>query len=100
MSYIKRILEGGHENNEIFEFLKKEGFEEGEGFKCESTMHYMVSGVYTVRFSLCEDHLSLYVEYNCGGHINDWDFHFDKDNFESFKEAYEESVDWAKSYIR
>ncbi|MED3440218.1 hypothetical protein P4393_12205 [Bacillus subtilis] len=100
MGYIKRALEGGHENNKIFEFLKKEGFKEGKGVAAEGTMHYVVSDAYTVWFDLCEDRLSLYSEYNCGGCIAEADFHFDKDDFESFIEAYKESVEWAKNQIK
>ena len=99
MSYIKRMLETKQNNADIVDFLISEGFESGSGAMGEGTMYYVASGDYTVWFALCEDYISLYAEYDCGGHVGDMKYYFKEDNLDSFKEAYAYAVDWAKSYM-
>ena len=99
MSYIEKELKGRPINTPIVNFLLEEGFSFGSGAKGEGEMYYVASGEYTVWFALCKDHLSLYAEYDCGGEVGSDICYFEEDNFNSFMEAYEEAVDWAKEYM-
>ena len=99
MSYIDKVLNGGQNNTEIVDFLISEGFQYGTGASGEGKMCYVASGSYTVWFALCEDYLSLYAEYDCGGYVGEQNFHFEKNDFESFQEAYVNAVEWANNYM-
>ena len=99
MSYIEKVLKGGQSNTQIVSFLLSEGFNFGTGAQGEGKMYYVANGNYTVWFALCEDHLSLYAEYDCGGEVGTNQYHFEEDNFDSFMDAYKEAVDWAKEYM-
>jgi hypothetical protein len=101
VSYIEKVLNGGQSNTTIVDFLLKEGFKYGTGAMGEGSMYYVASSsLYSVWFALCEDHISLHAEYDCGGEVGSDQCHFKEDDFESFMEAYEEAVDWAKGYIK
>ena len=99
MSYIERVLKGGQSNTRITEYLEEEGFKYGTGALGEGTMYYVASGSYTVWFALCEDYISLYAEYDCGGEVGSCKYEFDPDNFDDFRVAYHQAVDWAKGYM-
>lgn len=99
MSYIQSELENGYEKNEITEFLEKEGFKEGTGASGQASLYYVASGNYTVWFDFCEDHLSLYAEYDCGGEVGGCKMKFDQNDFEDFMETYKRAVAWAKEYM-
>lgn len=104
MSYIEEQLNGKEEpviGAGITDFLLKEGFKVGSGAQGEGHMYYVASkgGLYDAWLAVDTDYISVYVEYNCGGHINDMKFDFYANNLESFKEAYVEAVDFAKSYV-
>lgn len=99
MSYISEELRGTPANSEINSFLEDEGFEYGTGAKGEGTMFYVAQGSNTVWFALCTDHLSLYAEYDCGGCISETSYHFEENDYDSFKEAYKNAVSWAKRYM-
>lgn len=99
MSYIDKVLNSGQNNISITEFLLSEGFQYGSGASGEGKMFYVASGHYTVWIALCEDHLSLYAEYNCGGCVGEEAFKFEENDLESFKEAYVKAVEWTKGYM-
>lgn len=95
-----RIFGGGESKSEIEEFLEKEGFKWDSGPRGEGYMCYVASGrLYAGWISLCKDHLSIYIEYDIGGHISDIDFSFVPDDFNSFMIAYEEAVEYVKGYV-
>ncbi|GAB6253643.1 hypothetical protein BCSAG_49610 [Bacillus cereus] len=97
MSMIDEILHG-RTNNEINDFLSKEGFKEDSwhGYEC---MQYVVSGGYTVWINVFESHIGTYVEYNCGGEIATYNDDFDKEDFDNFIEVYKEVLTRAKGYL-
>ena len=99
MSYINKVLNSGQSNTNITDFLLSEGFKYGTGAMGGGKMYYVASGGYTVWFALCDDYLSLYAEYNCGGCIGKKKFRFKSNDFENFHKAYLEAVDWVKRYI-
>ncbi|UNA01606.1 hypothetical protein MG295_00189 [Bacillus phage vB_BcgM] len=105
MSYIEEQLNGKKEpviDSDIVDFLKEEGFKEGSGALGEGHMFYVAStgGLYDAWIAVDTDYINVYVEYNCGGHINDMKFEFCEDDIESFQEAYKEAVDFAVSYVK
>jgi hypothetical protein len=94
------IFGGGESKTEVEEFLEKQGFEWDSGPRGEGYMRYVASGrLYAGWISLCKDHLSVYIEYDFGGHINDGDFHFHPDNFDSFMDAYQDAIEFVKGYV-
>lgn len=100
MSYIQKILEGKQSDIEITDFLLNEGFKYGTGAQGEGIMYYVASSdLYSVWFALCEDYISLYVEYNVGGHICSNICYFRKNDFNSFIAAYKNAVNWAKDFM-
>jgi hypothetical protein len=100
MSYIDKVLKGGQSNIDIVDFLLKEGFKYGTGALGEGKMYYVASSdLYAVWFALCDDYISLYAEYDCGGEVGSDQFYFKEDDFESFLTSYYESVEWAKDYL-
>jgi hypothetical protein len=99
MSYIERVLNGGQNNTDIIDFLEKEGFKYGTGALGEGNMYYVASGNYTVWFALCDNYISLYAEYDCGGEVGRDQFDFKEDDYNSFLAAYYNAVDWAKGFM-
>lgn len=100
MSYIKRALEGGQTNSDIYSFLVEEGFEPNRNpFGYGKCMRYVASGNYTVWFCVHENFIDLNAEYDCGGTVAETQFHFDKDDMESFMSVYHQAVDWTKERI-
>jgi hypothetical protein len=99
VSYIEDVLHGKQNNSEIIAFLKEEGFKSDTGPLGQKGMVYVTSGDYTVWFTVREEVIDLYIEYNCGGAVSEPEFHFEQDDFDSFKEAYKNAVDCAKRYI-
>jgi hypothetical protein len=82
MSYIEKTLKGGQSNTEIVDFLLKEGFKYGTGALGEGKMYYVVCGeLHTVWFALCDDYISLYAEYDCGGEVGSDQFYFNENEF-------------------
>ncbi|ASR79628.1 hypothetical protein KAMFAM_224 [Bacillus phage Kamfam] len=104
MSYIEEQLKGKEEpviGVGITDFLLEEGFKVGSGAQGEGHMYYVASngGLYDAWLAVGEDFISVYVEYNCGGHIDDANFDYWSGDLESFKNAYVEAVDFAKDYV-
>ena len=101
LSFIQRELKQENGNTSIKKFLLEEGFEFGSGAQGEGTMYYVAIGsLYSVWFALCEDHFSLYAEYECGGRVGGAKIQFEENNFSSFLKAYRSSIEWAKEYIK
>lgn len=99
MSYIEDSLFGAS-NSEIKNFLVSEGFKEGRNpIGYGDCMLYVASGNYVVWFSVHEDVIRLYAEYDCGGEVGSTDYEFDNEDMDSFMEAYKDAVDWTKSMI-
>ncbi|MEX3713514.1 hypothetical protein ABFV99_14015 [Cytobacillus horneckiae] len=99
MSYINDALFGKQSNEEITSFLKEEGFRARSGPQGEKGMVYVAYGNYAVWFTITDNNIRLYVEYDCGGHVSDMDYDFEEDNFDSFMDAYKSAIEWSKYYI-
>mgnify|MGYP001062203725 CR=1 FL=1 len=104
MSYIEARLNGKEEpviGVGITDFLLAEGFKVGSGAQGEGHMCYVAStgGLYDAWLAVGEDFISVYVEYNCGGHIDDEKFGYRSFNLESFKNAYVAAVEFANDYV-
>jgi len=98
MSYINERLS---RNSEIEHFLLSEGFEYGTGALGEGKMYYVVGNdSYNVWFALCKDQISLYAEYGCGGEVGREEIKFKENDFDSFLEAYSNSIDWAEIFVK
>lgn len=100
MSCSERESNQGGINNVIQDFLFAEGYRPNSYVDGGITMRRFVPGrMYNVIFVVFKDVIDIYVEHDCGGKINEDKNEFETGDFDSFMEAYEESVQWAAEYL-
>jgi hypothetical protein len=98
MSHIERALYGSIGDEQINEFLTKEGFKPNRNpFGYGECMRYVASKNFTVWFCVHDNFIYLNCEYECGGTIAEtkYDFH----DYDSFLTVYYQAVEWTKSMI-
>lgn len=99
MSYIEDTL-FGTSNSKITDYLQKEGFKKGRNpVGYGDCLYYVAHGDYTVWFSVHDNFIHLYAEYSCGGEVGQIMYQFNKNDMDSFMEAYCYAIDWVKGYI-
>jgi hypothetical protein len=90
------------EVTEIEEFLLAEGFKYDDGPYGNGDMEFVACGTAYdgwVTLHKNDNYLDVYIEFSCGGHVNDAKFTYDPDRFETFEEAYEDAIDFVKRAI-
>lgn len=77
-------------------FLDSEGFDKQKNYYS----HYIYkSGAYAARLRIYSDRIYVYVEYECGGMIEEENLMFDKENDALFKEEYDKALNIISTYV-
>ncbi|WIT25850.1 hypothetical protein [Bacillus phage SPO1L1] len=99
MSYFKRRLGGNSTvtDGDIKSFLHKEGFKQSDWHGEPCLMQLAFGSLYTVRIMVYPDSIGYYVEYECGGHIDEGRNPYS--GFDDFMEEYRITVDSLTKYI-